>query len=358
MLVAELIANRQFRLSDQPAPEPGPGEIQVRVAAVGICGSDVHSYSEGAIGDTPCVYPMVLGHEPAGTVVRTGTGVTGWAPGDRAALEPALYCYHCEFCRSGHHNLCSNIRFLSNPGIPGFFREFVNLPAHNLIPIPSHVSLELATLVEPLAVAMHSLKFAAVGIGDTVAVFGAGPIGLLTIAALKVSGASRIFAVEPVSHRRAIACAMGAHDVIDPAASDSVHEVAAMTGGRGVDCAIDCAAREHTTNWAIRAARHGGRVVLTGIHSAALVPFDVSHMRRKELTIYNVRRSNHESEAARDLLAKKADWFAPLVTHRRPLAEIAEAFATVEHYADGVGKMVVVNRATDPSSLPTAGSSR
>ena len=341
MLVAELIANRQFRLCDQPVPEPGPGEVLVRVSAVGICGSDVHSYSEGAIGDTPCVYPMVLGHEPAGTVVRTGTGVTGWSPDDRAALEPALYCYHCEFCRTGHHNICANIRFLSNPGTPGFFREFVNLPAHNLIPIPAHVSLELATVVEPLAVAMHSLKFAAVEIGDTVAVFGAGPIGLLTIAGLKLSGASRILAVEPVGHRHELARAMGAHDVLDPGAVDCVHELMALTGGRGVDCAIDCAAKEHTTNWAIRAARNGGRVVLTGIHSAAFVPFDVSHMRRKELAIYNVRRSNQESEAARDVLAEKAEWFAPLVTHRRPLRDIAEAFTIVEHYADGVGKLVI-----------------
>jgi L-iditol 2-dehydrogenase len=342
MLVAELIANRRFHLTDQPVPDPSPGEIQMRVSAVGICGSDVHSYAEGAIGDTPCIYPMVLGHEPAGVVVRTGTGVTGWTPGDRAALEPALYCYHCEFCRAGHHNICANIRFLSNPGTPGFFREFVNLPAHNLLPVPAHVSLELATVVEPLAVAMHSLKFAAVAIGDTVAVFGAGPIGLLTIAALKVSGASRIFAVEPVPHRREMARAMGAHDAIDPDAADCVHELTALTGGRGLDCAIDCAAKEHTTNWAIRATRNGGRVVLTGIHSAAFVPFDVSHMRRKELAIYNVRRSNHESEAACDLLAEKSEWFAPLVTHRRPLAEIAEAFTTVEHYADGVGKLVII----------------
>ena len=88
------------------------------------------------VGDTPCEYPMVLGHEPAGTVVKTGAGVTGWQPGDRAALEPALYCYHCEFCRSGHHNVCANIRFLSNPGHPGFFREFVNLPVANLLAIP------------------------------------------------------------------------------------------------------------------------------------------------------------------------------------------------------------------------------
>src|SRR5947208_7204075 len=205
MLVAELIGQREFRLTEQPSEPPGRGEVQVRVDAVGICGSDVHSYAEGAIGDTPCVYPMVLGHEPAGTVMRTGEGVTGWSAGDRAALEPAIYCYHCEYCRSGHHNVCEHIRFLSTPADPGFFREFVNLPLASLLAIPPRLPLDLATLVEPLAVAIHSLKFAAIALGETVAVFGAGPIGLLTIASLKAAGAGRIFAVEPVAHRRELA---------------------------------------------------------------------------------------------------------------------------------------------------------
>src|ERR1051325_1602757 len=170
MLVAELVGQREFRLTDQEIEPPGPGEVQVRVGAVGICGSDVHSYAEGAIGDTPCVYPMVLGHEPAGTVVRTGEGVTGWAPGDRAALEPAIYCYHCEFCRAGRHNICANIRFMSQPGIPGYFREFANVPATTLLPIPPSLSLDLATVVEPLAIALHSLEFAGLHGGESVAV--------------------------------------------------------------------------------------------------------------------------------------------------------------------------------------------
>ena len=225
---------------------------------------------------------MVLGHEPAGTVVKTGSGVTGWAPGDRAALEPALYCYHCEFCRTGHHNVCANIRFLSNPGLPGFFREFVNLPVSNLLAIPPELSLELATIVEPLAVAMHSMKFAQIQAGETVAVFGAGPIGLLTIACLKVAGAGRIWAIDPVPHRRELARHMGAHATLD-AESDAARQIMADTAHRGVDCAIDCATKEDTTNVAIRAVRNAGRVVLTGIHSAAMVPFEVSPMRRKEL---------------------------------------------------------------------------
>ena len=341
MLVAELIGQRQFRLTEQEIAGPAPGEVQVRVNAVGICGSDVHSYAEGAIGDTPCVYPMVLGHEPAGTVVKTGEGVTGWSAGDRAALEPALYCYHCEYCLAGRHNICANIRFLSNPGTPGFFREFVNLPAHNLFAIPKTLPLELATIVEPLAVAMHSLEFASIRLGETTAVWGGGPIGLLTIASLKAAGTGRIWCVEPVPHRREMAKCMGADAVLDPGEVDVAREIVKETGGRGVDCALDCAAKEHTINQAIRAARNGGRVVLTGIHSAAIVPFEVSPMRRKELAIFNVRRSNHEAAAALEFLKNNVKLFAPMVTHTRPLEEIQAAFALVEAYAEGVGKLVV-----------------
>jgi len=314
----------------------------VRVDATGICGSDLHSYAEGAVGDTPCVYPMVLGHEPAGTVEKVGAGVTGWSAGDRAALEPAIYCYHCEFCRRGRHNVCANIRFLSTVGHPGFFREFVNLPVANVLAIPPGISAPMGTLVEPLAVALHSMRFAAIQPGDTVAVLGAGPIGLLTIACLKAAGAGRIWSVDPVGHRRELARHMGADVALNPAEGDVVRQIQADTANRGVDCAMDCAAKEQTINQAIHAARNAGRVVLTGIHSEAVVGFEVSPMRRKELAIFNVRRSLHESEAALEMLVEKPEFFEPLLTHTRPLAKIAEAFAITESYSDGVGKMVIV----------------
>jgi L-iditol 2-dehydrogenase len=281
----------------------------------------------------------VLGHEPSGTIVNTGAGVTGLAAGDRGALEPALYCYHCEFCMRGQHNVCANIKFLSNPKVPGFFREYVNLPAQNFLPIPAELSADHATLVEPFAVALHSLKFANIRLGETVAVFGAGPIGLMTIAALKLAGAGRIWAIEPVTHRRDLAKFMGADVALGP--DMAVAEILKDTGKRGVDCAIDCAAREHTTNQSMQVSRNAGRVVITGIHSSALVPVEGSTMRRKELTIFNVRRSNHESHAALELLISNAELFAPLVTHARSLDQIEEAFKIANGYEDGVGKMVV-----------------
>jgi L-iditol 2-dehydrogenase len=342
MRTAELIAPHQFRLVDQKIDPPAAGELQVRIDAVGICGSDLHSYSEGAVGDTLAVYPMVLGHEPAGTVVRVGSGVTGWHVGDRATLEPAIYCYHCEYCRAGRHNVCANIRFLSTPGLAGFFREFVNLPPANLLAIPPTMSMELAALVEPLAVAVHSLKLATPRPDDTVAVWGAGAIGLLTIASLKVAGVKRILSIDPLAHRRALAMHMGADAAIDPTAVDAVKQIRTDTGSRGVDLAIDCAAKEDTVNQAIRAVCNAGRVVLTGIHSGALVPFDTSNLRRKEVTLFNVRRSNDESPEALAMIAERPDWFAPIVTHRRSLENIADAFEIAESYREGVGKMMVV----------------
>jgi L-iditol 2-dehydrogenase len=339
MRAAELIAPLKFRLIDMPIEDPGPGEVQVRVEAVGVCGSDLHAYAEGAVGGTPNFYPMLLGHEPAGKIVKTGAGVTGLAAGDRGALEPALYCYHCEFCLSGHHNVCANIRFLSNPHHPGFFRELVNLPVANFLPIPTEMSFDEAALAEPLAIAMHSLRLASIGPGETVAVIGAGPIGLLTIAALRAAKAGRVWAVEPLAHRRELALGLGADVAIEP--EEAVAEILHGTGQRGVDCAIDCAAGEHSTSQAIQLARNAGRVALTGIHSTPMVSMDGSSMRRKELTIFNVRRSNHETEEALELLQAHPEWFRPLLTHSREVECIDEAFAIASQYRDGVGKMIV-----------------
>jgi len=339
MRVAELIAPRTFRLTDMGIEDPGPGEVQVRIEAVGICGSDLHAYSEGAVGSTPNVYPMVLGHEPAGTIVKTGAGVTGLAADDRGALEPALYCYHCEFCTSGHHNVCANLRFLSSPLDSGFFRELINLPVANFRPIPTGMSFEEATLAEPLAVALHSLRLASIRPDETVVVIGAGPIGLLTIAALRAAKAGRIWAVEPLAHRRELARGIGADVAIEP--SEAAKEILRETGQHGVDCAIDCAAGEDTTGQAVQLTRSAGRVALTGIHSIPFVSLDGSAMRRKELTIFNVRRSNHETQEALDLLHAHAEWFSPLLTHTRAIERIDEAFAIASQYRDGVGKMVV-----------------
>jgi L-iditol 2-dehydrogenase len=342
MLVAELSNTHEFRLRDEtPIPDPGPGEIQVAVKAVGICGSDLHYFNEGGIGDARCVYPMVLGHEPSGVVVKTGAGVSGWSKGDAAVLEPAMYCYHCEFCMTGHHNVCNHLRFLSTPGEPGFFREFVNLPVHNLLPLPRNLSLAEGTLVEPFAIILHSLKLAQISTGETALVFGAGPIGLLTVAGLKLSGASRVFCVEPLAHRREMAKAMGADAVFDPAQMDVVKQVLAETGQRGVDVTLDCASKQDTVNQSLHATRNAGRVIVTGIPSEEYVNLAFHVMRRKELTFISVRRSNRDSEMALRFLADQPKRFVPVLTHTQTITDIQPVFERCERYEEGIGKFVL-----------------
>ena len=221
MRIAHLIAQHRFEVAAAPPPPPpGPGEVQVRVHAVGICGSDLHNFAEGAVGDTPSVYPMVLGHEPTGTIVGTG---------ERVILEPAVYCYHCEMCRSGRHNLCVHIRFYSAGPDPGFFRDIVNLPEHNVLPLPAGLGFAEGTLFEPLAIALHSMQFVKLTPGETVAVWGCGPIGVLTIAVLRMQGARRIYAIDPVPHRRAMATAYGADVVLAP--DEALPEIRSGSGG-------------------------------------------------------------------------------------------------------------------------------
>ena len=338
MRVAELTGRRRIELVERPHDAPVPaGKVRVKVAAVGVCGSDLHYFSEGSIGDTPCVYPMVLGHEPTGVVVDSSVG--GVSKGDKVILEPALYCYHCEYCLSGRHNVCANLRFLSMPDEPGFFRDYVDLPLHNLIPLPANVGLVEGALAEPLSIILHSMEFALPRAGETAVVFGCGPIGLLTVAVLKLSGVRRLWAVEPLAYRRDMARAMGADVVLDSVSA--VKQILADTGGRGVDIVIDCAAKDGTINQSLEVCRPRGRVVMTGIPSEARVDFAFHIMRRKELFFYSVRRSNHDSKAALEMIAERPEFFAPLVTHRRPFDGIQKAFELNEGYLDGVGKLVL-----------------
>lgn len=341
MRTAQLIAQHRFAITEAAPAAPGPGEIQVRVHYCGICGSDLHNFSEGSVGDTPSVFPMVLGHEPTGTVLATGPGVSGWQPGDRAFLEPAIYCYHCPMCRSGRHNLCDNIRFLSAGPDPGYFRDIVSVPAHCLVPIPPGVDMAEGTLFEPLAVALHSLQFADLTPGVSAAVFGCGPIGSLTVAMLKMHGVRRVFAVDPVPHRRELARAMGADVLIDPTQTDPAKEILTGTNKRGVETVLDCVTRDGSLHQACLAVARGGRVVATGIPSEAMPVIHFHELRRKEAPLFNVRRSNHETDLAISLLAERPALLGPVVTHRRPLDEIEAAFSDLESYRDGVGKSVI-----------------
>lgn len=339
MRAMALVAPRTIEERLLPDPDtPGPGEVLVKLRAVGICGSDMHWYLEGGIGQMRAVYPQVLGHEPAGEIVAIGPGVEDRKPGDRVSIEPSITCGHCEYCLRGQHNHCVRCRFLGSPQAWGLFREYAVVPAHNLDAVPANLSWPQATLIEPLAVIVHALELITIRPGDTVAVMGAGPIGMLSAAMARHAGASRVFICDPVPHRLALAAAMGAHICLP--AGRIAEAVQDETAGRGVDLVIDAAGAVESINLAITLVRPAGAVLLIGIPTVEAFPIDLLTAMHKEVRIQTLKRSNHKGAVAARLLSSGAIPTA-LLTHCLPFAQTAKGFRLLEDYADGVGKVVI-----------------
>lgn len=335
----QLVAPRALEPREMSMPpDPGAGEALVKLRAVGICGSDMHWYLEGGIGSYRAVYPQVLGHEPAGEIVAVGKDVAAISPGQRVALEPAITCGHCEFCLSGRHNNCVASLFMGSPQMPGLFREYAVVPARNLVPIPARMSFAQATVIEPLSVILHILELVDIRLGDTVAVLGAGPIGLLTAMVARIAGASRIFIADRVPHRLQLATDMCAGVCVNTNSESLLQAVLDHTAGRGVDIVFDAAPQ--TVNTGIAIARLGGRVVLIGIPVESEMQIDIMTAMFKELNIQTVKRSNHNAHAAIELL-ESGRISDKLITHRLPLEQTPAAFETLAGYADGVGKVVI-----------------
>ncbi len=339
MKSAQLVAPRTIEVREMPEPrDPGPGEILVKLRSVGICGSDMHWYLEGSIYGLQAVYPQVLGHEPAGEVVAIGPGVHELKPGDRVSIEPTVSCGRCEWCGRGQYNNCANSQFMGSPQLPGLLREYAVIPAHNATVVPESFSYTQASLIEPLAVIMHMLELIEIRTGDTVAVLGSGPIGLLAAAVARHRGASRLFMADKLPHRLRMARDLGA------AAAVPIEQFGQLildeTRGRGVDIAIDAAGADQTINTALAVTRVGGACVMIGIPNHSPVSVDLFSLQAKELRFQPVKRSNHRSEPAIELLAAGAIPEA-IVTHRVAIEQAPGGFEMLADYRDGIGKLAI-----------------
>ncbi|MGE5138013.1 MAG: zinc-dependent alcohol dehydrogenase, partial [Rudaea sp.] len=239
-----------LRLEVEPTPEPKEGETLVQVTAVGICGSDLHWFDEGAIGDARLTRPLVLGHEFAGVLEN----------GERVAVDPAIPCGHCEMCREGNPNLCPQVRFAGHGLLDGALREFLPWPSNNLYLLPDSISDAEGALLEPLGVALHAIDLGHLRPGMTVGVFGCGPIGLLIVQVARASGASRIIATDRLDHRLEAAREFGATVAIRAREGQEDEEVWEAAGRRGVDVAFEAAGEDQAVDAAIAAARPGARV--------------------------------------------------------------------------------------------------
>lgn len=341
MKALRLYAPRDLRIDDVPRPETGPGEALIRVRAVGVCGSDVHYYVDGHIGDAVPTLPFTLGHEFAGEIVGLGPGVDGPPVGTRVAADPAIPCGRCETCLDGNPNCCPNVRFPGSAPVEGSLSEYYAHPAELCVPLPESLDYADGAMLEPLGVVVHALTLAKIRPGDTVAIVGGGPIGLMILQVSLASATGAVYLIEPIAERRALAARLGASGVCDPTSDDPVEWLMDQTEARGVDIAIEAAWGAEAVGHAVRMARPAGKVLLVGIPREDIVTYPAGAARRKGLSILMSRRMKFVYPRAISLVARGVVDLGVFLTHRFPLERAAEAFELVASVSDGVVKAMI-----------------
>lgn len=278
---------------EREVPQPADNEVLVKLEYVGICGSDMHYYETGRIGDYVVKPPFVLGHEPGGVVVEVGKDVKHLKIGDRVALEPGKTCGHCEYCKEGKYNLCPDVVFFATPPVDGVFQEYVAHEAALCFKLPDNVDTMEGALIEPLAVGFHAANQGGAHAGQTAVVFGAGCIGLVSMMALKAEGVSKVYVVDIMQKRLDKALELGATGVINSMDKNVQDEISRLTEGKGVDLVIETAGMEITTRQAIHIAKKGSTIVLVGYSKTGEMTLPLSLALDKELTFKTVFRYRH-----------------------------------------------------------------
>jgi L-iditol 2-dehydrogenase len=316
--VARLHAAGVLQIHDEPIPVPHVDETLVRVTAVGVCGSDLHWFSEGGIGDARLDHPLVLGHEFAGVTPE----------GQRVAVDPAIACGKCVYCLEGSPNFCENMHFAGHGSDDGALREYVAWPTRYLFPLPSSMSYADGAMLEPLGVALYAVDLAGLRPGMRVGIFGCGPIGLLVVQLARISGAIQIVATDKLPHRVDTARTMGASQAIFANAGHEIPEVLAATQNRGVDVAFEVAGENDAVETAIAVTKPGGKVILAGIPVDDRTSFTASVARRKGLTLQLVRRMKHTYPRAIRLVEQGLIDVHSVVSHHFPFEKAVDAYAT------------------------------
>lgn len=337
MRAGVLVAPGRISLEERQTPEIGPEEVLVRVAYVGLCGSDMALFSNGGIGSSRVEGSMVLGHEASGVVAAVGEAVCDIAVGDRVSLEPGVPCGVCDQCMSGHYNLCPDVYFWASlPITEGTLQEYVRHPARFCFPLPDEVTLPEGALVEPLAVALHALRTSGAGLGSRVLVLGGGSVGLLLTALLRRAGAAEIVVSDMADNRLALAQEFGAEPIRADAlaAEDTVAD-------RRFDVVFETAGAEAAMNEAIRCVRRGGTITFVGYTKSGIAALHVNDLIDKELTLRSVFRYRNLYPTAIALLATGELPVARIITDVLPLERSTEAFTAASTRKDEVVKVMI-----------------
>ncbi|SEW10991.1 L-iditol 2-dehydrogenase [Natrinema salifodinae] len=326
MRAAVLTDPEEFEIEERERPEPDADEVLVKIRNVGICGSDVHYYEHGRIGDFVVENPLVLGHESAGEIVETGANVNGFEAGDRVTLEPGVPCRRCSHCKRGDYHLCPDVTFMATPPHDGAFSEYVAWPTDYTYKLPENISTRAGALCEPLSVGIHACRRGNVGTGDTVLITGAGPIGLLAMEAARAAGATDVIITDIVQSKLEFAKERGADHAVNVAETDLETAINEYTDESGADVVIEASGAEPSVKSTLDGVRRGGNIVFVGLASESEIPLDVVDIINNELDVYGSFRYKNTYSTAVKLLADGVVDVEGIIDFERGLDSIDEAF--------------------------------
>jgi len=333
---------RQMEMANVPEPTTKKDdEVLLKVEVVGVCGSDVHYYETGRIGSQIVEYPFVVGHECAATVEAVGSAVTRVKVGDGVVVEPAIACNNCDQCKRGRKNTCRNLKFLGCPGqAGGCLCEYIVMPEDCCFPIDDKITFAQGVLCEPLAIGVYAVKQACISENTDIAILGSGPIGLSCLVSAMAENANACYVTEKIEERVEAAKKNGASWVGNPNKEDIVKEIFRLEPA-GMDVVFECAGQQETIDQAVELLKPGGKLMLVGIPCFERISFIIDKIRRKEITIVNVRRQNDCTQMAIDLVAAGETNVDFMITHRFKLEQTQQAFDIVAEYRDGVIKALI-----------------
>ncbi|MCL2864120.1 MAG: NAD(P)-dependent alcohol dehydrogenase [Lachnospiraceae bacterium] len=341
MKVAVMTAPMKMEWVEREIPQPGVGELQIKLEYVGVCGSDLHFYSEGRLGNWVPDGPLVLGHEPGGVVTAIGADVTGFEIGDKVAIEPGVPCGHCEDCLRGHYNLCKAVCFMAIPKEKdGVFSEYCVHAASMSFKLPENVSTMEGALIEPLAVGLHACELSGATLGQSAVVLGAGCIGLVTLLALKARGVSEVYVTDVLDKRLEKAKELGATKVFN-SKTESIEEFVKQLPGGGVDQVYECAGNRFTTLQSSRLIKRAGKVTIVGVSPEPVLELDVATLNAMEGSVYTVYRYRNLYPAAIKAVSGGLINLKAVVSHTFDFADLLESIDYCLTNKDDVIKAVI-----------------
>jgi len=342
MRAALLIGVKQFEIRRLPDPRiANDTDVLVRIRTVGVCGSDMHYYTAGRIGSQIVRFPFVMGHEAAGTVERIGKNVTKVEPGQRIAIDPAVSCGRCDQCKAGRENTCRELLFLGSPQqLEGCLREYVVLHEKCCYPVNETMTFDQATLAEPLAIAVYSVEKSVLPAKANVGILGAGPIGMSVFHVLRTIDIGDVYVTDKIEGRLMYSRKLDPKWSGNPDRTDIVGEIRKIEPLL-LDAVYECSGDTAAIAQAVGLLKPGGRLVLVGITGADEISLPIHELRRKEITIVNIRRQAHCTQKAIDLLDRRQVVMDSMVTHHFALEETKKAFDLVADYRDGVMKAMI-----------------